>query len=166
MFQTYADLLVAIDNWLGQRPELQPVYPQFVALAEQRMYRVLRAREMIRRARALLNEEYEWMPFDLLQLQRIAVSPGARSGTAIRTQRLTGMSAGQIESQFSYGAPMPEAYCLEGLQIRFAPAPIPQVVPAQTLDVTPYRFFETLYYARFPQLNDNTQTNLIAADLP
>lgn len=164
-FNSYANLLTSIDNWLGQRPELQPIYPDFVLLAEQRMYRELRAREMIRRGKSLLNEQYEFLPYDFLRMKRVMVSPGTQSNTAYTETRLTGMTAGQIEDRYSDATyPMPEAYCVEGRQIRFAPAPTPQTVPTDVTDVTPYRNFEVTYYARFTPLNsltDQTQTNVI-----
>jgi hypothetical protein len=167
-FTNYNDLLASVDNWLGQRPELQASYPDFVMPAEQRMYRELRAREMIRRGRALLNEQYENLPFDFLKMKRVSASPGS-ANTAYSKVRLTGMRVGQIEDNYGdYMASMPEAYCTEGLQIRFAPQPTPQTVPPQTLDVTPYRYFETVYYCRFARLGPATdaQSNVILQTYP
>lgn len=167
---SYSDLLKSIDNWLGTRPELVPIYPDFVVLAEQRMFRQLRAREMIRRGKSLLNTQYEWLPYDFLKLKRISASPGSQSNTAYTKVRLIGMTAGQIDAQYGDSSyPMPEAFCVEGRQIRFAPAPTPQAVPPQVEDVTPYRYYEVFYYARFPPLSsyrDPTQVNAIYQTYP
>jgi len=154
-FDTYSSLLTSIDNYLGQRVELQPIYPDFVYLAEQRMYRDVRAREMIRRAVALLNETWEWLPFDFLQMRRVTVRDGSTGNIQPGPIRLTGMSTGQLEASYANQAqsPLPEAYALEGLQIRFGPDLSTQTVPSGVVDPTPYRNFEVVYYARFPHLN-------------
>ena len=159
-FDTYSSLLTSIDHYLGQRVELQPVYPDFVFLAEQRICRDVRAREMIRRVVALLNETWEWLPSDFLQARRITARPGTTSSSDPMSIRLTGMTTGQLEASYSNQATadMPEAYAIEGLQIRFGPALFPASLPDSVLDPTPYRNFEVVYYARFPHLN--------AADMP
>jgi hypothetical protein len=163
-FDTYTNLLTSIDNWLGQRVELQPIYPDFVVLAERRMYRDLRAREMIRRVVALLNETWEFLPYDFIRARRVTVNPGTQTNTACAPIRLTGMSTGQLEAQYAgqSQAVLPEAYAIEGLQIRFGPAVVAQAVPTGVNDPTPYRNFEMVYYARFPPLNaTDTSTNNI-----
>jgi len=154
-FNSYSDLVTSIDNWLGQRVELQPVYPDFIMLAEQRMYRELRVREMIRRAKALLNDTWEWLPWDFIKMRRVTAYPGQTGNTAHLPVRLTGMSPGQLEAAYNATTtyPLPEAYTIEGLQIRFGPALTPQDVPEGVLDPSPYRNFECVYYARFGHLN-------------
>lgn len=168
-FDTYSGLLTSLDNYLGQRVELQPVYPDFVFLAEQRMYRDVRAREMIRRAVALLNETWEWLPADFVKMRRVTAYPGSQVGTVFTPVRLTGMTTGQIEAQYAGMSeyPMPEAYAIEGLQIRFAPVLSAQAVPTGVIDPTPYRNFECVYYARFAHLNlTDTTTNALLATYP
>ena len=168
-FDTYANLLVSLDNWLGQRVELQPIYPDFVSLAEQRMYRDVRAREMIRRVVALLNETWEWLPFDFIKARRVTVNPGTQTNTACGPVRLTGMSTGQLEAQYAGQSQsvLPEAYAIEGLQIRFGPALMLQSLPSGIIDPTPYRNFEMVYYARFPQLDGvSMTTNQILGTYP
>lgn len=168
-FDTYSALLTSIDNYLGQRVELQPVYPDFVFLAEQRMYRDVRAREMIRRAVALLNETWEWLPADFVKMRRVTAYPGLQGNTAFLPVRLTGMTTGQLEAQYAGMSeyPIPEAYAIEGLQIRFAPALSLQTVPTGVIDPTPYRNFECVYYARFAHLNTtDTTTNALLATYP
>lgn len=166
-FGSYSDLLTSIDNWLGQRSELVPIYPDFVTLAEQRMYRELRAREMLQRSKALLNEQYEWLPYDFLKMKRVTVSPGSQSNTSFTKVRLTGMTVGQLDAAYGDDTyTVPEAYCVEGRQIRFGPAPTPPSVPIppDVTDVTPYRNFEITYYARFVPLSslaDQGQTTVI-----
>lgn len=164
-FESYTALLTSIDMWLGQRPELTAIYPSFVMLAEQRMFRQLRAREMLRRGKSLLNEQYEYLPYDFLAMKRVSAAPGSSSNTAYTRARLTGMTVGQIDDLYGDSTyTMPEAYCVEGRQIRFAPAPTPQTVPPDVTDVTPYRYFEVTYYARFAplsSLSDPSQTNVI-----
>lgn len=168
-FDTYSGLLTSLDNYLGQRVELQPVYPDFVFLAEQRMYRDVRAREMIRRVVALLNETWEWLPADFVKMRRVTVYPGSQTNTFFGPVRLTGMTTGQLEAQYAATSeyPIPEAYAIEGLQIRFAPALSLQTVPTGVIDPTPYRNFECVYYARFAHLNStDTTTNALLATYP
>ena len=168
-FDTYTNLLVSLDNYLGQRVELQPIYPDFVSLAERRMYRDVRAREMIRRTVALLNETWKWLPVDFIKARRVTANPGMQTNTAFTSVRLTGMSTGQLEAQYVGQAeyPMPEAYAIEGMQIRFAPALSTQSLPSGILDPTQYRNFEIVYYARFPALDaTDTPTNVVLDTYP
>jgi hypothetical protein len=155
MFDTCDDLITQIDNWLGNRTELQSIYPSFVMLAEQRMYRRLRCREMIERATSLLNEEYEFLPFNFLTVQAVFASPGTQTNTAFRRTRLTGMTVGQLEVNYrDQQAALPESYAIVGNQIRFGPVPSPSSppLPPQITEPALYRNFEITYYMRFPRI--------------
>jgi len=166
-FDSYTSLLTTIDSWLGQRPELTQIYPDFVTLAESRLYRDLRATEMMQRRMALLNEAYEWLPDDFLQMDRVVVRPGSQGGSSIQAVRLSGYTPGQLTSRYGdMTAPLPEAYAVEGNQIHFAPAPTPQDLPEGIIDPSPYRNFEINYYGRFTPLSDVNPMNAVFNTYP
>jgi hypothetical protein len=171
----YAGLQATILDWLADRVELSTRIPTFIALAERRMYRQLRAKEMQSRAVAILNDEYEYLPYDFIEIISIAAGAGKGNsgGWPEQRMRLRGMSNGQLENTFSMSntgnylgtpvmAQLPEAFAVVGKQIRFAPKPTPLTdLPPQIMDPTLYRNFEAVYWQRFLPLSDIQTTNEI-----
>jgi hypothetical protein len=175
----YAGLQAVILDWLADRVELSTRIPTFIALAERRMYRQLRAKEMQSRAVAVLNEEYEYLPYDFIEIVSIAAGSGNTTPGGLQQRlRLRGMSNGQLENTYGMtptaayiGSPissqLPEAFAVVGKQIRFAPRPTPITdLPAQITDPTLYRNFEAVYWQRFTPLNDAAPVNEILATYP
>jgi hypothetical protein len=175
----YAGLQAVILDWLADRVELSTRIPTFIALAERRMYRQLRAKEMQSRAVAVLNEEYEYLPYDFIEIISISAGSGnpTKGGQQVRV-RLRGMSNGQLENTYGatptsnyMGTPistaLPEAFAVVGKQIRFAPKPLPaNALPPQIMDPTLYRNFEAVYWQRFLPLSDTQTTNEILTVYP
>jgi hypothetical protein len=171
----YAGLQATILDWLADRVELSTRIPTFIALAERRMYRQLRAKEMQSRAVAILNDEYEYLPYDFIEIISIAAGAGKGNsgGWPEQRMRLRGMSNGQLENTYSMSntgnylgtpvsAQLPEAFAVVGKQIRFAPKPTPLTdLPPQIMDPTLYRNFEAVYWQRFLPLSDTQTTNEI-----
>jgi hypothetical protein len=171
----FTGLQATILDWLADRVELSSRIPTFIALAERRMYRQLRAKEMQSRAVALLNAEYEYLPYDFIEIISIAAGQGrdVTSGWPEQRARLRGMSNGQLENTYGMtptgnymGTPvssaLPEAFAVVGKQIRFAPRPTPLPdLPPQIMDPTQYRNFEAVYWQRFQPLSDANATNII-----
>jgi hypothetical protein len=169
----YAGLQATILDWLADRVELSTRIPTFIALAERRMYRQLRAKEMQSRAVAILNDEYEYLPYDFIEIISIAAGAGKGNsgGWPEQRMRLRGMSNGQLENTYSMSntgnylgtpinAQLPEAFAVVGKQIRFAPKPTPiGDLPPQIMDPTLYRNFEAVYWQRFLPLSDTQTTN-------
>src|SRR4249919_2745320 len=99
----YAGLQAVILDWLADRVELSTRIPTFIALAERRMYRQLRAKEMQSRAVAVLNEEYEYLPYDFIEIVSIAAGSGNPTpGGPQQRLRLRGMSNGQLENMYGW----------------------------------------------------------------
>jgi len=76
---TYTDLKAAVASWLN-RDDLTATIPTFIALAEAGFNRQLRIREMLTFDTAVVDEVYENLPVDFLELKslRFNTSPPVR----------------------------------------------------------------------------------------
>ncbi|WP_207483141.1 phage adaptor protein [Arenibaculum pallidiluteum] len=144
---TYAELKAAVADWL-QRDDLADVVPSFVALAEAQLFRTARIRQMLVRATAVLDEEYESLPDDFLEAVslKLATSPPLL---------LMGIALDAMERRKEDGAVgMPEVYAVVGASITVHPAPAaPQPV-------------ELIYYARPAPLSDAAPVNALLRECP
>lgn len=152
MITNYSELLTATANWLD-RSDLTNRIPEFVALAEAGLDRTLRARELITRATATLDEEYENLPRDFAQEIRLVLT-----GTSPSIQ-LRSMSPAALVQQFpSNLAGTPRAYAIVGPQMQFAPK------PGATAGLT----IELTYYSKvsFYGLSSTNTTNVVLDEHP
>lgn len=98
---TYSDLQTAIADWLN-RADLTSVIPNFISLAEAKMNRELRTRDMITRATATSSNEFVAVPADFLEnysleldMTNLAAQPpldyvGPLEAKEIKASQLTG----------------------------------------------------------------------------
>lgn len=149
---TYAELQSAAANWLD-RSDLTSRLPEFITIAEAGLDRTLRARELISRATATLDEEYENLPRDFAQEIRLYLT------STSPTIQLKAMSPASLVQQFPNGSSgTPRAYAIVGPQIQFAPKP----------DASASLTMELTYYSKlsFFALSDSNTTNVILDQHP
>ena len=73
---TYANLQTSIASWL-HRADLTSQIPDFIDLCETKFNRVLRLSTMEVRATATLDEQYEEVPTDFLEMRAIQITGGS-----------------------------------------------------------------------------------------
>lgn len=152
---TYANLQTSIANWLG-RDDLTSYIPDFISLAETAIQNGinpttpgLRVRELLRRATATLDEEYEQVPTDYLQMERLTIT------VAGNEYPLDFLSNVELTQTYGTTAPgTPTAYAVVGETIQFGPAPS-SAIP-----------MEMVYYRTIPKLSDSNTTNVVLTNYP
>ena len=149
---TYSELQTSGATWLD-RTDLTARIPEFITLAESYLDTVLRARELISRATADLNEQFENLPRDFAEEIRLYVI------NTTPTIQLKAMSPAALVHQFpSATGGRPQAYAIVGPQIQFAPPP--ETTSTFTIELT--------YYSKLSAfaLSDSNTSNVILAEHP
>ena len=143
---TYAELQTACANWLS-RVDLTSRIPEFIALAEAKIQRALRVRQMEERATATATE---WMslPTDYIEMRNVKL-------TGSPNVALTLISPGQADELYTGSSGKPMFYTLQGNQVRLVPAP----------DAATYTV-EMIYFKKIPALSDTNTTNWLLTDAP
>jgi hypothetical protein len=143
---TYDELKASIANWLN-RDDLTAVIPDFIALAEAQIARDVRHWRQEKRVTTSVNEQYENLPIDWLEMIQIQLTAGGR---------LQVISAAQLQDrkEVSLTAHKPKYYRLTSDQIELYPAPDSSYEVAMQ------------YYARVPALSDAETFNWILTDYP
>jgi len=143
---TYAELKTAIANWLN-RDDLTTVIPDFISLAEARIARDLRHWKQEKRVTTDVDERYENLPNDFIEIRQIQHTAGGAisSISSVEMEKLRGVSdvAGK-----------PKYTRLTADQIEFYPTPD-----------TSYNI-SMLYYGRIPALSDAEPDNWLLRDAP
>lgn len=167
-FQTYQELQDELVRWLGERTDLVPQIPAFIALAEETISGDLRCREQHERALALLTEEYEYLPANFAAVDYVSFGTG--NGDRVRVPYRTmqqidalGLSGTQTDA--------PCAFSIVGPQIRFAPAPTPFVTPDGVdpdLEPQKCRHFEMVYWTKVAPLGvlPEAEKNVVLLNYP
>src|SRR4051812_15605289 len=112
---SYTELQAAVANWLD-RSDMAARIPEFVALAEAQMNRLLRSRGATVRSRATIGTEFSALPADFAQ----AIS--LRIETASDWQELSAAEQDVI-SGYPPAPGIPRLYGLMGAELRLHPAP-------------------------------------------
>ena len=143
---TYDELKASIANWLN-RDDLTAVIPDFIALAEAQIARDVRHWRQEKRVTTSVNEQYENLPIDWLEMIQIQLTAGGR---------LQVISAAELQDrkEVSLTPHKPKYYRLTSDQIEFYPTPDSSYEAAMQ------------YYARVPALTDVDTTNWILTDYP
>jgi hypothetical protein len=110
----YTDLQAAVASWLA-RSDLSSQIPDFITLAEAKLNRVLRTRQMEQRSTAVATE-YMALPDNFLELRDIQLNTSPK-------QSLTEVSPDEIDRNYSTPSGQPLVYCVIANQIQLAPAP-------------------------------------------
>lgn len=142
----YTELLAALDAWLN-RSDLSARIPDFIALFEARMNRVLRVPDMEGVATAEATGERTPMPSDCLSLRRVEIE--GRTIPSYPPQQLQELYGASSASQ-------PLGYAIEGKNIALLPAAT--VANPITLEIN--------YYKRIPPLSVAIPTNWLMGKHP
>ena len=111
---TYTELLSAVANWLG-RSDLTSRIPEFVTLAQARINRDVRAREMeTKNATFSITGEYVNLPTGFLEVKHFYLNADPR-------RALEPADAGWMTSYTTSGEP--KHFSVEAGQFRFSPVP-------------------------------------------
>ena len=95
------------------RTDLTSVIPSLITLAEAELNNTLRSREQIQRASATLDQEYEYVPSDLLEMRRMVL-------TTSPNRTLDQMSPTNLIREYpGTGTGIPRAYSVIGPQMQF-----------------------------------------------
>lgn len=142
---TYAELQTACANWLS-RVDLTSRIPEFITLAEAKLQRNLRVRQMETRVTASATE---WMslPTDYLEMRNVKLN------TTPKTE-LKLIDPGFADANYTNATDRPLYYAIEGNQIRLVPA------PDSTYTV------EMIYFKRLPVLSASNTTNWLLDTAP
>jgi len=143
---TYSELKTSIANWLN-RDDLTSVIPDFISLAEARIARDLRHWKQEKRVTADMDERYENLPNDWLEIQQVQLTDGGK---------ITSVSSSQMElyRANSNTSGKPRYMRLTADQIELYPT------PDAAYEVT------MQYYARIPALSDLEPDNWLLRDAP
>lgn len=145
----YSDLKTQVANYLG-RSDLTSQIPTFISLAELRLNRTLRIRQMLKTATAAMTagDSTVGLPSDFLQMRDIFVDGNPRIAINYVTPSNFTRDARATES----GKPV--FYTMRGMEFEFAPVPD----AAYTLQM--------LYYAKPTALSDSNTSNVFLANCP
>ena len=143
---TYAELQTSIANWLN-RDDLTAVIPDFISLTEAQIARDVRHWRQEKRVTTSVNEQYENLPIDWLEMIQIQLTAGGG---------LQVISAAEMQNrkEASLVAEKPKYYRLTSNQIEFYPLPNASYEAAMQ------------YYARVPALTNVDTTNWVLTDYP
>jgi hypothetical protein len=146
---TYSALKTSIANYLG-RSDLTSQIPDFISLAETRMARELRIRQMLNTVTTATTaaDPTVGLPADFLEIRDLFLNSNPR--TKLQYVSPSSFSA-DIRTSYA-GSPL--IYTMRGLEFEFAPVPDAAYV------------LQMLYYARPEPLSDTNQVNTFLSVAP
>lgn len=145
---TYSELKNSVSNWLN-RDDLTSVIPDFVALAEANMDRVIRHWRMEERSTADLNARYTALPSGFLEAVRFHLDTDERPIELLTPLSLQQRRQGNNDTQGK-----PAYYAIIAGQIEVWPTPD-----------TAYNS-ELYYYVGIPTLSDSNVSNWVLQYFP
>lgn len=144
---TYAELQTAVGTWL-HRSDLSAVAPDFVTLCEAKVNRVLRIKTMESRVTAILDELYEDVPTDFLEMRKLKI-------TTAPSSELTYLTPATMDARYpDLDAGRPLHYTFLSGQLKFERTPD----QAYTMEMD--------YYKRIPALSNSATTNWLLTNHP
>jgi hypothetical protein len=143
---TYAELKSSIADFLN-RDDLTSIIPTFISLAEAQIARELRHWKQEKRVTTSVDERYENLPNDWLELKMIALATGKMMQTVSSSE----MAERRAQSNT---AAEPRLVRVTADQLEFYPTPD----TATNISM--------LYYARIPALSASATTNWLLTDAP
>jgi hypothetical protein len=143
---TYAELKTSIADFLN-RDDLTSTIPTFISLGEAQIARDVRHWKQEKRVTTSVDERYENLPNDWLELKFVSLTTGAMLET-VSPSNMADMRAR------SDTPGTPKYVRMTADQLEFYPT------PSAATDVS------MLYYARVPSLTDAAPTNWVLSDAP
>jgi hypothetical protein len=150
---TYSELLASIEDWLNRvgSPEVAARASDFIALAEARHNRELRARQMVKRATAPLDAGFITLPGDWLEAKQVQLNIDGRPR---RLEYVTLEHADDVRASFNYDEVQPRFFNVTGGQLEV----VPTVKGEAEIEMT--------YFARIPALSDSNASNWLLQQWP
>lgn len=145
---TYAELKASVADWLN-RSDLTSAITDFVSLAEAQMERTLRTTQMITRATATINAEYNATPGDFLEARTFKLD--TNPVTPLQFETIDSLDS--LLTQYTSSA-KPLFFGVVGSQIRVVPVPDSSYTG------------ELIYYSKLSKLSDTTTTNWLLTKAP
>ncbi|MFZ9767193.1 MAG: phage adaptor protein [Candidatus Limnocylindrus sp.] len=146
---TYSALTSAIEDFL-LRPDLTATIPTFVELAEARLNRDLRVRQMIKRSQASLDTQFTLLPTDFLEAQNFEI---VSTAPTYSLEPVTLQTVDRYRS--ATAAPgRPKVFAVAGNTLEVAPSP----------DAT--YTGELVYYSKIPALSVSNASNWLLLQAP
>lgn len=146
---TFAGLKTTIADYLN-RDDLTAIIPTFITLAEAKLNRKLRVRQMLKRATASVDSQYFAYPADWLQAKEFQLN----TNPIVRLQFVTEAYGDELKANNYVAASKPGYYTIIGTQLEVIPTP----------DAT--YTGELTYYAKIPALSDSNTSNWLLAYAP
>ena len=148
-FTSYSELKTTIASYLA-RSDLTSVIPDFIRLAEERLRRDLRIRQMlvVATANTTAGDSTVGLPTDFLEMRDIHFNTNPISSVSYESPNTFYQSTRATESG------IPRTYTVLASEIQFAPIPD-----------TAYTA-QMLYYAKPPLLSDSNASNVFLANCP
>jgi hypothetical protein len=145
---TYAELKASVADWLN-RSDLTSAITDFVSLAEAQMERTLRTTQMITRATATIDAEYNATPGDFLEARTFKMD--TNPVTPLQFETIDSLD--NLLTQYtSSGKPL--FFGIVGLQIRVVPIPDSSYTG------------ELIYYSKLAKLSTSNTTNWLLTKAP
>jgi len=148
-FTSYSDLKTTIANYLA-RSDLTSVIPDFIRLAEERLRRDLRTRQMLVVATAdtTAGDSTVGLPTDFLEMRDIHLNTNPIASLSYEAPNAFYSNTRATQSG------LPTTYTVLASELQFSPIP-DGVYTAQML-----------YYAKPPLLSDSNASNVFLANFP
>lgn len=148
-FTSYSDLKTTIANYLA-RSDLTSVIPDFIRLAEERLRRDLRSRQMLVVATAdtVGGDSTVGLPTDFLEMRDIHINTNPIASLSYEAPNAFYSNTRATQSG------LPTTYTVLASELQFSPIP-DGVYTAQML-----------YYAKPPLLSDSNASNVFLANFP
>lgn len=139
---SYAELQAEIASWLN-RDDLTSNIPTFISMAEKTLFRQVRIRQMLKRVRTTLDEDFEALPPDFLEAVSLKIVGTCESPIyLVEPATMDRLKAGGATGRPRFFAPIGTEFA---------------VYPARDQDYT----VELLYYARPDALSGSVASNAI-----
>jgi len=148
-FTSYSDLKTTIANYLA-RSDLTSVIPDFIRLAEERLRRDLRTRQMlvVATANTVGGDSTVGLPTDFLEMRDIHINTNPIASLSYEAPNAFYSNTRATQSG------LPTTYTVLASELQFSPIP-DGVYTAQML-----------YYAKPPLLSDTNSSNVFLANFP
>jgi len=146
----YGELKSAVGDFLN-RSDLTSVIPTFIDFAEAEFNRVLRIRQMVARAEAVIDTRFSAVPSDFIEAKDLVIVTGT---PVTPLQFVTQQEMAQIRNEELTAAGKPLYFSVVGGQFEVCPTPDDEY----TLEMS--------YFAKIDALTDDTDTNWLLTDYP
>lgn len=143
---TYTGLKATIANYLS-RSDLTAIIPDFITLGEAKLNKIVRSRDMVARATATIDAEYETAPTDYVEMISLFLLTNPKTQVEF-------VSAANFSRVSPSGSGKPRFFTVVGDQLRFGP------VPDGAYEA------EMQYYAKLPALSVSNASNWLLASNP